>query len=285
MTKRPGSDSTDAIQLKRGIEEVREKLQLRLTIGEDLQARVASANVNAGRAVQDLRDEVRNWDDYNDSLLPTLFSGPILREYQNVAAIGSARADAISVLRGLAFDLDHHLRKLKSIVGRLELWRVDSGADVTKSDASAVPTIFLVHGHDEAKKEAVARAVERATGADVVVLHERLNLGRTLIEKFEEHAGSATYAIINLTGDDVGKAANAANLSPRARQNVVFEMGFFFGALGRRRVAVLVDAGVEKPSDLDGIVYVQFDAAGAWKRTLMKEIEAAGLTVDHNRIP
>lgn len=285
MAARTGSGSTDVIELKRGIDEVRTKLQTRVALGESLRARVASANINAAEAVKELRDEVRSWDDYNDSLLPTLFSGPILREYRNIAAVGSARADSISILRGLNFDLDHHLRKLKSIIARLELWVVEPDADPSMSENAAEPTIFLVHGHDEAKKEAVARAVERATSADVVVLHERVNLGRTLIEKFEEYAGSATFAIINLTGDDVGKAAGASDLNRRARQNVVFEMGFFFGALGRHRVAVLVDAEVEKPSDVDGIVYVEFDAAGGWKRTLMREIEAAGFKVDHNRIP
>jgi hypothetical protein len=93
-------------------------------MGEEFLTRIASANVNATDVVRQLRDEVRNCNDYNTSLLPALISGPILREYQSVAAVGSARADSISLLRGLSHDLDFRQRKLKSIIGRLELWAV-----------------------------------------------------------------------------------------------------------------------------------------------------------------
>ena len=67
---------------------------------------------------------------------------------------------------------------------------------------------------------------------------------------------------------------------PRARQNVVFEMGFFFGALGRERVAVLYEEGVELPSDVDGLVYILLDRSGAWKTAVSREITAAGFQVD-----
>lgn len=68
--------------------------------------------------------------------------------------------------------------------------------------------------------------------------------------------------------------------TPRGRQNVIFEMGFFFGSIGRRRVSVLLDPGVERPSDVDGLVYTPLDAAGAWKMSLAKNMEAAGLAID-----
>jgi predicted nucleotide-binding protein len=65
----------------------------------------------------------------------------------------------------------------------------------------------------------------------------------------------------------------------------VFELGFFFGKLGRRRVAVLLESNVEKPSDIDGLVYVSVDSAGAWKYALARELAAAGISVDQSRIP
>jgi predicted nucleotide-binding protein len=65
---------------------------------------------------------------------------------------------------------------------------------------------------------------------------------------------------------------------------VIFELGFFFGKLGRDRVAVLVDADVEKPSDIDGIVYIDLDSTGAWKQALAHELRAAGIKVDYSRI-
>jgi predicted nucleotide-binding protein len=85
-----------------------------------------------------------------------------------------------------------------------------------------------------------------------------------------------------LTGDDVG-GLSPDTLEPRARQNVVFEFGFFFGALGRNRVAVLHEEGVELPSDVHGIVYIPLDEAGAWKMLLARELKGASLDVDMNK--
>ena len=145
--------------------------------------------------------------------------------------------------------------------------------------------IFIVHGHAEATRHEVARVLQRATGREVIVLHEQANAGRTILEKFEHHAASAAYAVVLLSADDVGRARLATDLRPRGRQNVIFELGFFFGKLERSRVAVLLDSGVEKPSDIDGLVYVAHDPAGAWKQGLAREVEAAGIKVDYSRIP
>lgn len=88
-----------------------------------------------------------------------------------------------------------------------------------------------------------------------------------------------------LTGDDEGGIRSSDNLNLRGRQNVIFELGFFFGKLGRKRVAVLLESNVEKPSDIDGLVYISLDKAGAWKYSLAKELEAASIPVDRSRIP
>ncbi len=113
-----------------------------------------------------------------------------------------------------------------------------------------------------------------------MILHEQANEGRTIIEKFEDHAAEAGYAVVLLTADDVGRAAAEADEHPRARQNVDFELGFFFGALGRRRVAMLYEEAVERPSDTDGIVRIALDDAGAWKLTLARELDAVGIPVN-----
>ena len=144
--------------------------------------------------------------------------------------------------------------------------------------------IFVVHGHDEALLHVAVRVLDRGTGRDVVVLHEQPNAGQTLIEKFESHAVAASYAVVLLTGDDVG-APTGEEPVPRGRQNVIFELGFFFGKLGRERVAVLLGPGVEQPSDIAGLVYLALDSGGAWKYQLARELAAAGITVDRDRIP
>ena len=145
--------------------------------------------------------------------------------------------------------------------------------------------IFVVHGHDELLQSQVVRMLERATAPrEVIVLHEQADSGQTVIEKFEAHAGRASYAVVLLTADDVGGPVGG-QMSPRGRQNVIFELGYFFGKLGRDRVAVLLAPEVERPSDIAGLVYIPVDPNGAWKYRLAKELGAAGIDVKHDRIP
>jgi predicted nucleotide-binding protein len=90
------------------------------------------------------------------------------------------------------------------------------------------------------------------------------------------------YVVVLMTGDDVGRrvAEKPDKDQPRARQNVVLELGYFVGRLGRDRVAAILEHGVEKPSDWSGVVYIDFDAAGGWKNKLANELSAAGLAFD-----
>jgi predicted nucleotide-binding protein len=143
-------------------------------------------------------------------------------------------------------------------------------------------TVFIVHGHEEATKQSVARFLERL-GLTVTILHEMPSGGRTIVEKFESYSAAAA-AVVLLTADDIGAAAgHHEGLRPRARQNVIFELGYFCGALGRARTIAL-HGDVELPSDYAGVVYIPIDAAGAWRFDLVRELRAAGLTVDANAL-
>lgn len=139
--------------------------------------------------------------------------------------------------------------------------------------------IFIVHGHDGEIKQSVARVIEKQ-GIEAVILSEQVNRGRTIIEKFEENA-DVGGAICLFTSDDLGRAKSAADDQPRARQNVVFEAGYFMGKLGRERVVFLADSGVEMPSDLSGVVYT---STGNWPVELLKELRAMGYAVDFSRL-
>lgn len=146
--------------------------------------------------------------------------------------------------------------------------------------------VFIVHGHDGELKEATARLVSKLD-LEPVILHEQSRKGRTIIENFSVHANEAGFAIVLLTADDVGSEGNLATHSPlqlRARQNVVFEMGFFFGSMGRGKVCAIHDPDVEIPSDLAGILYVPYDQPGKWRFDVAKEIREAGYDVDLNRL-
>ena len=140
---------------------------------------------------------------------------------------------------------------------------------------------FIVHGHDEGAHESVARFLERL-GLEAVILHEQANQGRTIIEKVEAH-GDVGFAVVLLTPDDEG-AKKGELPKPRARQNVIMELGYFVGLLGRKHVCALTRGDIEIPSDFGGVVYEQFDAAGGWKQALGRELHAAGFDIDWNKV-
>jgi predicted nucleotide-binding protein len=143
--------------------------------------------------------------------------------------------------------------------------------------------IFLVHGHEYPALHEVARFLEKLR-QEVIVLREQPNQGRTVIEKFENYA-DVGFAVVLLTPDDVGgprPVTSPNKLRSRARQNVIFELGYFIGRLGRLKVCALYVEGVEIPSDYGGVLYTKFDAAGAWRLELAKELKAAGMPVDMN---
>ena len=143
--------------------------------------------------------------------------------------------------------------------------------------------VFIVHGHNETIKEKVARLLEKLN-LEPIILHEQINNGNTIIEKFEEHSNSVNFAIILLTADDEGKANKEDNYKPRARQNVFFEMGYFYGKLGRNKVFLLKENGVEDPSDLSGIIYTPYDEYDGWKLKLVKQLKESGCDVSVNDI-
>ena len=143
--------------------------------------------------------------------------------------------------------------------------------------------VFVVHGRDEGAREKVARFLERLD-LRPVVLHEKPNEGRTIIEKIENYTQVVGFAVILLTPDDEGRLKEGrGDLKPRARQNVVFELGYFIGKLGRGHVCALVKGEVEKPSDYDGVVYIPLDDSGGWEKSLIQELKSAGYDIDANR--
>lgn len=144
--------------------------------------------------------------------------------------------------------------------------------------------VFIVHGHDDALKNAVARVVDRL-GLEPIILHEQPNKGRTIIEKFLAYS-DVGFAIVLLTPDDTGGKTGIPpdTLRPRARQNVILELGFFLGRLGRDRVAALYDPSVEMPSDYSGVLFFPYDDQGVWALHLAKEMKAVGLPADLNKL-
>jgi predicted nucleotide-binding protein len=180
---------------------------------------------------------------------------------------------------------DNQASHLEGVLARMEQVDLDQDRKMEQAIAPASQSrpsnngVFLVHGHDVSAKEITARFLEKLN-LKVVILHEQASEGRTVIEKFEAHA-EVGYAVVLLTPDDVGAPAPLAEkLNGRARQNVILELGYFTGKLGRRRVCGLFKPGVELPSDLHGVLFVELDQQGGWKNKLAQELVSAGMKID-----
>ena len=169
--------------------------------------------------------------------------------------------------------------------------------------------VFIVHGRDHVPMKEL-KTMLYDFGLNPIVLHEEASGGLTLPEKLERHAKDVGYAFVILTPEDVGGHRDEIRhklggdtpflsrsvtllggkvtdqvldlFEPRARQNVIFEMGYFWGLLERKRVCCLLKGNVEKPSDIEGIVYVHFkDSVREVKGMIVKELAEAGYNMDN----
>lgn len=169
---------------------------------------------------------------------------------------------------------------IESMIGILNAYlQIDLSEEVVVTNNKNFDKVFVVHGHNEAVNQEVARTIEKL-GLEAVILREQPNSGKTIIEKFEKYAKDVNFAVILLTADDKIDGEEKY----RARQNVIFEMGYFMGALGRNHVMCLLQEHVEKPGDIDGVVYALIDKSGVWKFSIVKELKACGYKVDANQI-
>ena len=143
--------------------------------------------------------------------------------------------------------------------------------------------VFISHGHDEEAITTVAKFVE-TLGLKATVPDEQPKKGQTIIDKFEEQADEAGFAIVLLTPDDVGSSKATGKRKPRARQDIIFELGYLLGGLGNQRVCALYKEGVELPSAIRDVAYVPMDSTEDWKLKLSQGMRKAGLPVDMSRI-
>lgn len=278
-----GQEPAPRPQLTVALADAQEMVQRRFQEADQLADQLRSAATDA--AVDAWWRDYRVWDDFNRRWLAQIdASGVLAGEYARVmpSLISLGTRDTIMQRKQRAEDeLNQQRTRLRSIATGLPLYgssAPEGAGEAVVRDLDGRPQVFVVHGHDKAVREAVARTIERV-GLEAVLLREKPNQGRTLLEKLIDHAVPAKYAVVILTGDDLGGAKAATQQSPRARQNVVFEFGLFVGLLGRDKVCVLYEQGVELPSDVQGIAHYPLDDAEAWRTSLVDEMAAGGLPV------
>lgn len=220
----------------------------------------------------DIFDSITNMS--QDNFLKLKFNPDYLSSISNIISIihaSNTPFETIDRIRKIKEDLN-----IKSIVSDYML--------STKKEIriNMKKKVFIVHGHDTEAKEIMARALEKG-GFEPIILHEQASGGKTIMEKIEEYSDVA-FAVILYTACDIGRSLKDDPMKEkfRPRQNVVFEHGYLMGKLGREKVCALVKGDIETPGDISGVVYIDMDDKKAWKMSLAKELELAGLTVNVN---
>lgn len=262
-------------------QELEQQLGYRVTLGLKLENDLRGAS--RVEDIKALAAQYRTWDDYNATLIRSAFDddGPE-NDYARAVWVLRGGSDPGVQQRELRQQIEERLERLHSLIGKLPLYREVSVTTAEAAVGALGTEIFIVHGHDGGAKETVARFLLRLTSREPTILHEQQEDWLTVIEKFEHHAAQAGAAVVLMTADDVGAAKNGgatpADLKDRARQNVILECGWFLGRLGRKNVIMLLEEGVEKPSDLEGLIYVAY--TDGWRGKVASRLQTMGFQVD-----
>jgi predicted nucleotide-binding protein len=212
--------------------------------GEDLREEMnVSIRSFIPNAFEDGKEKVKEFDDYVNRYVMALGHEKSAKEEQQDYMQRLLDAKKFLVVWKEELELIHDVQPLK-------------GNEFKQSSK-----IFIVHGHDEQAKFELEIMLHRLK-LEPIILHRQPDKGRTIIEKFEGESKSSDYAFVILTPDDdcllLDKQTNKRKNVSRPRQNVLLELGFFIGSLGRHRVCTIYKEGVEIPSDIAGVLYKQF---------------------------
>jgi predicted nucleotide-binding protein len=270
--------------------DVAPQLQDRIKLGKEIQesSRLTVGSIPKRDLPTYKRDAIK-WSEFNVTLLETVFTNnTVASEYKRAAFGMSINAGDTGTAKLFAEGVDQQIQKLESVLERLDLYAELPAVLVEARERIPIEyrdqKVFIVHGHDEAALQVIARFLE-TIGLQAIVLREQPDQGRTTIEKFEACAREVGFAVALLTPDDLGGSAAALEQAARARQNVIFELGYFVGRLGRGRACVVRKGELEIPSDLFGVVYTTLDhPAEGWKIRLARELRAAGFEFDPARV-
>ncbi len=200
----------------------------------------------------------------------------IRRTNQDLPVIAYSATEDGTVRSALADDrCTSFLSKYESHSNQELIERIDRTLGLPAQSTALQP--FIVHGHNNTMKLALKNYLQNTLHLpEPIILHEQPNLGRTTIEKLEDYAGFSSIVFVLLTQDDtVASPGDDDDTKRRARQNVIFEMGYFLGILGRRsgRILLLHYGPLDIPSDVSGLVYIDIsDGIDAASEKIRREV-------------
>lgn len=280
MATRKFSDSQPSIplELRVPLDEAQNKLEVRIKLGQELKAR----NISSESDLDVVKEEWFSWDDYNRRLLKSLVTTEELAEEYIGAWIGLIGPKSLAQkIKELRDDVGGAVRRLESIKSQLELIPVSSTVqrvrkmDTPQSDIDP-KAVFIIHGHDRLNYLLLEKYLRDSLGLQPITMIDQAGQSRALIQKFEETAQKANFAFALLTSDDV-VVKNGVEYA-QARPNVIFELGWFYGRLGSKKVCILLQEGTSIHSDLDGVSRIQFKTSvDESTEAIRKELLAAGL--------
>ncbi len=213
-------------------EEAAQKIKEQIKKGRRLSNLEILTKAEAAKA----REALYKWCNYMYELLSRAFdNASIAKEFRRVGNASLAEDPTYRQIgRWINQSATSSVLALENILSRLDLIpeaaSLQPASSISEQALTVCRDVFVVHGHDNEAKETVARLIDRI-GLNAIILHEQANLNSTIIEKLERHS-SVCFAVVVLTPDDVGfPASNSSQAKPRARQNVIFELGYFIGKL------------------------------------------------------
>lgn len=154
----------------------------------------------------------------------------------------------------------------KAATAHPELWRalaVELGDRLRQRgalvrDRNSIPEIFIGSSSESLK---VARRVGKGLKPDPVLVklwkQGVFGVSEATIESLERALRRTDFAILILTADDKIQTRRQQYHAPR--DNIIFELGLFIGAIGRNRTFMLVEKKREAlrlPPDLHGVTYL-----------------------------
>ena len=260
---------------------------------------------SASQAIEGLREILNN----DIIFLDILMDIPVDDKEQSKNIVGGIRSVGMHIYRLIrsenkeipivvysgATDVDNIQIVNKDPYSRfLPKWRMPTPQDISSiigdmlGIRSVTPKheVFIVHGHNNTLKLELKNYLQNTLGLnEPIILHEKPDLGRTIIEKFEDYAFRSNLVFVILSPDDIIVAYDKNDDEKRiARQNVIFELGFFLGLLGREsgRVILLYVNPLELPSDLSGVIYIDIsngiEAAGEEIRRELNDVNQRTLS-------